>query len=126
MCRWSDDYHDEKELHIIKFDEDLCCNMREIWGVLVIYLKPDEENFWRLCSASSIPGEALIVDRSWEGEPLFLGYREGHERISSRLGYVRQGKGLMHFHAKSIEGLETRWEVTEGFWVLCARKMMFE
>ena len=86
-----------------------------------------------LCSASSIPGEALIVDRSWEGEPLFLGYREGHERIGSRLGYVRQGKGLMHYHAKSIdidiEGcgvLQTRWEVTEGFWVLCARKMMFE
>ena len=109
----------------------LYCSTVELeqFDLLVIYLKLEEEIFWSECNASSIPGEALVVDRTQEGEPVFLGYREGHERISSRLGYVRQGKGLMHFHAKSSEerfGLETRWEVTEGFWVLCARKMMFE
>ena len=60
--------------------------------LLVIYLKPEEDIIWRKCNASSIPGEALIVDRSWEGEPVFLGYTEvGERRV---FGYVRPGKGL--------------------------------
>ena len=76
------------------------------------------------------------MDLSSEGEPLFLGYRDGEEWIGERLGYVRAGKGLMHHHTTTKqrgqmdpledEILETRWEVSEGFWVLCARKKMFD
>ena len=111
------------------FDEALSCTHDpKIFDVLVIYLKPGDEIFWKLCNASSIPGDALAVDKSGEGELLFLGYIEGKESIVNRLGYVRAGKGLMHHHVRNREDEEekvTRWEVSEGIWVLCARKNMF-
>ena len=136
VCRWNgidggffDEYVDVKELMINTFDEINCPNYQpEIYDLLVIYLKPGEEVFWKLCSASLIPGDALTVDKSAQGELLFLGYKEGEEYIGERLGYVRAGKGLMHHHVESTGyrgGQETMWEVREGFWVLCAREKMF-
>lgn len=105
-----------------------------MFDVLVIYLNPEEEMFWKLCNASSISRDALVVDRSWEGEPLFLGIREGPEiseiAIEDRLGYVRQGKGLVNhpfrYSGERTENVEMSWEVSEGILVLCARKRTFE
>jgi len=149
LCRWNGGsgnfmdeniyYVDKKELRINTFDErNSYTHDMNVFDVLVIYLKPDEEVFWKLCSANSIPLESLAVDMSSDGEPLFLGYREGEECIEKRMGYVRAGKGLMHHHITTKirykrdddwehedEIVETRWEVSEGFWVLSARKKMF-
>merc|ERR1719369_1655239 len=150
VCRWNgvfghfmheyDYYVDKKEIRINTFDErNSYTHDMNVFDVLVIYLKPDEGVFWKLCSANSIPRESLAVDMTSDGEPLFLGYREGEECIEKRMGYVRAGKGLMHHHITTKirykrdddwehedEIVETRWEVSEGFWVLSARKKMFD
>ena len=94
--------------------------------VLVVDLNPKEEVFWQLCDAKSVPGEALVVDRSAQGELLFFGYKAGSDEVGSRLGYVRTGMGLIHYHRTAERGIEVRWEVKEGFFVLCAREKLFE
>ena len=87
--------------------------------VPVIYLRPEERIYWVPCNSSSIPGQALVVDRTQEGEPVFLGFREGEgpgwRRIED-MGYVRLDKGLVQH--PDLSGVE----VSEDILVLCARK----
>jgi len=135
VCRWNGSEKDnikvdhKKSLVIQSFvqlspDEDF-------FDILVIYLQPEEEIFWKLCGSHSIPGEALPVDKTGQGELLFLGYKDDGRpdgggqpsKFSHRLGYVRADEGLMHHH-KNGE-VEVRWEVREGFYVLCAREKLF-
>eukprot|EP00092_Neocalanus_flemingeri_P023295 GFUD01025259.1.p1 GENE.GFUD01025259.1~~GFUD01025259.1.p1 ORF type:complete len:248 (-),score=57.83 GFUD01025259.1:76-819(-) len=131
VCRWNGEeakkyLHSDrkKELFIRTFEED---NYEEYYhDVLVIYLNPMEEIFWKHCDANVIPGEALAVDKSAQDELLFFGFRTGNEEVDTRLGYIRAGKGLMHHHHTGDWGEEIRWEVSEGFFVLCAREKLFE
>ena len=84
---------------------------------MVINVNPEEEIYWKLCDANSVPGDAIVVDKGAQNKIVFFG---------------RVGKVLVHHQVNMemkpswLQRKEIRWEVSEGFFVLCAREKMFD
>jgi len=133
VCRWNGrEKHLKRHMFIRTFNHEEDEYDSPYQDVMVISVNPEEEIYWKLCDANSIPGDAIVVDKGAQNELVFFGYKTGTEDIRDRIGYVRVGKGLVHHQVNMemkpswLQWEEIRWEVSEGFFVLCAREKMFD